>query len=113
MDSRICNGVLAGRPYGGVSVLVRKSLSMSAKCIAKRDRFIVLSIGDVVYVHVYFPVKKSDHVYRNELIRLLEETMLLCHRLDLIKWFLVVTSTVSVMSLVQVFCSRNVLKILI
>jgi len=73
MDSRICSGVLAGRPYGGMSILVHKSLSTCVKCIAKRDRFIVLSIGDVVYVNVYFPVKKSDDMYKNELICLLED----------------------------------------
>jgi len=33
----------------------------------------VLSIGDVVYVNVYFPVKKSDDMYKNELICLLED----------------------------------------
>ena len=33
----------------------------------------VLSIGDVVYVNVYFPVKKTDSEYKNELICLLED----------------------------------------
>ena len=64
MDGRICSGVLAGRPYGGVSVLVHKSLSTRVKCVAKRDRFIVLSTGDVVYVNVHFPVKKSYGLYK-------------------------------------------------
>ena len=42
--------------------------STRVKCVAKRDRFIVLSTGDVVYVNVHFPVKKSYGLYKNELI---------------------------------------------
>jgi len=111
MDNRICRGVLAGRPYGGVSTLVHKSLSTIVKCVAKRDRFIVLTIGDIVYVNVYLPVRKSDNVYTSVCSRIL---LLLWHRLDLIKWSLMAISIFSVMCLLLVsHCFRNVLRILI
>jgi len=48
-------GIRRGRPYGGVGILLRKSLLPLYKCIAKRERFIVVSIADIMFVNVYFP----------------------------------------------------------
>jgi len=52
--------VLRGRPFGGVSILVR-DVYKAAVCIHRSaDRFVVLSIGNVVFVNLYLPNYRSQ-----------------------------------------------------
>ena len=75
---------------------------------------VVLSIGDVVYVNVYFPVKKSDDAYKNELIFLLEDIAATVSQTGLDKVVLGGDFNFQCDELsTGFFCSRNVLKILI
>lgn len=48
-------GIRRGRPFGGVGILVRKTLLPFIKIVAKRDRFIAVLISDVLFINVYFP----------------------------------------------------------
>ena len=52
MQIKTVCGPRKGRPFGGVGVLLRKSIAASAKCVAKEDRFIALFVGDVLIVNV-------------------------------------------------------------
>jgi len=51
MDS-VSHGVLRGRPHGGVGILIRNNLFKTVRCLAKRERFIAISVFDIVIVNV-------------------------------------------------------------
>jgi len=56
MEDALANDVLRGRPFGGVSILVR-DVYKAAVCIHRSaDRFVVLSIGNVVFVICTFQI---------------------------------------------------------
>lgn len=59
MDSVISRGVLRGRPFGGVGILIRKSLSVCAKVIAVSIRYIIITVGDIIFCNVYMPCHSS------------------------------------------------------
>ena len=74
MDS-VCRSVLRGRPHGGVGILVRNNLFKifkNVKCLAKRERFIAISVFDIVIINLYLPVCKSDDRYKDELTFIFE-----------------------------------------
>jgi len=66
MDS-VSGSVLRGRPHGGVGILVRNNLFKNVHCLAKRERFIAISVFDTVIVDLYLPVCTSDNRYKDEL----------------------------------------------
>jgi len=76
MDS-VSHGVLRGRPHGGVGILIRKlnNLFKTVRCLAKRERFIAISVFDIVIVNVYLPVCTSDDAYKDELTFILEDIL--------------------------------------
>ena len=64
MDSS--NGLMIGRPFGGVGVLIRKSLCYmfsKVSCIAATDRYIVTALDKLLLINVYMPACRStaDH----------------------------------------------------
>jgi len=60
MEDAFANDMLRGRPFGGVSILVH-DLYKAAVCIHRSaDRFVVLSIGNVVFVNLYLPNYRSQ-----------------------------------------------------
>lgn len=63
MSSSICSNVRFGRPFGGLGVLVRKSLLVNFKSMARHDRCIAICIGSVLMINVYLPVRSgADYV---------------------------------------------------
>jgi len=66
MTEKLGNGVFRGRPFGGVGVFVRKSLAHNVVFIKASDRFIIVKIGDLYVVNVYFP--DTSVPCRNELV---------------------------------------------
>jgi len=74
MDS-VSRSVLRGRPYGGVGILVRNNLFKNVHCLAKRERFIAISVFDIVTVNLYLPVCTSDNRYKDELTFILEDIL--------------------------------------
>ena len=55
MRSCVESGILCGRPFGGVSVLVNKRLSHCTKILCASDRYVVVSIGNCIIVNLYLP----------------------------------------------------------
>jgi len=72
MDNKAASGILVGRPFGGVAVLWRKSLSNRIKIVCSDDidgRYISLKLcnsaaRDIVMTCVYFPciTTRNDYV---------------------------------------------------
>ena len=55
MNSTVEEGVLRGRPFGGVMTLVSKRLQKFTKVVCVTDRYVILTVGDILLVNVYFP----------------------------------------------------------
>lgn len=73
MDVVSGSGILRGRPYGGVGILVSKRYASLVKCLAKAERYIVISIGNILVVSVYFPVFKDCDNYQNNMLDILSD----------------------------------------
>src|SRR6218665_2851015 len=52
MENTIGRGVLRGRPFGGVAILIMDCLNI----LAKLDRIIAIKVANCVFINVYFPV---------------------------------------------------------
>ena len=55
MADRVTQGPLVGRPYGGVSVLIKNELRSVTECISCADRFVVITVDSVIIINVYLP----------------------------------------------------------
>ena len=58
MSSCVQEGVLRGRPFGGVMTLVSRKLKAEVVCAA--DRFVIVAIGNLLIVNVYMPCAGSN-----------------------------------------------------
>jgi len=62
MDSTLGQGVLRGRPKGGVSIFVNKSLEKSLgciNCISCAEKYVIVSVGQLLLINVYLPSVRS------------------------------------------------------
>ena len=59
MDDTLAKGILVGRPFGGVAMLVKNDLASKIKFVKKDDRFIIVRLLDTVFVNLYLPCKSS------------------------------------------------------
>ena len=73
------SGVRHGRPFGGVGILIRKSMLSSFKCVARRERFIAIVIGNVLLFNVYMPVNTGTAEYNEEVHCVLSDIMAIIH----------------------------------
>ena len=48
-------GVLKGRPFGGVAILVNKSHMKYVKIVCASERFVIILLGDILIVNIYLP----------------------------------------------------------
>ena len=55
MQSSVESGVLYGRPYGGVAVLVNRKLQYCTEILCCAERFIVVIVGNALVINVYLP----------------------------------------------------------
>lgn len=60
VDSVLRNGILKGRPFGGLAIFINRLLAASCKLVHSDDRFICVSCGDVLIFNVYFPCFASS-----------------------------------------------------
>ena len=67
MSNVLPMGIRRGRPYGGIGILLRKSLLPTYRCIAKRERFIAILVTDVMFVNVYLPCISNLEEYEEAL----------------------------------------------
>ena len=55
MDDSIKSGLLRGRPYGGVAILVANDLHRHSRLLTATDRYCVIRIFNCIIVNVYLP----------------------------------------------------------
>jgi len=55
MLSSIASGMLHGRPFGGVMTLISNNLRKYTETIYSDERFVIVKIGQHLFVNVYFP----------------------------------------------------------
>jgi len=55
MNNVIDRGILSGRPFGGVAILVRSTLAKHCRLLCRSERFIIFSSCDGVLINVYLP----------------------------------------------------------
>ena len=49
------NGILRGRPFGGVHVLVKSDLCKFVKYVYCSDRFVIISFKNIIILNLYLP----------------------------------------------------------
>ena len=60
-ENKINTGILIGRPYGGVAILVRDYLVKFVEKIICEERFVILCINSTAFVNVYLPTKSCKN----------------------------------------------------
>jgi len=62
MENAVTSSILQGRPYGGVAILINKVLEscIEIKLINASERFIMISLGETIFVNVYFLPSSSQ-----------------------------------------------------
>jgi len=55
MSSCVESGVVRGRSFGGVMTLVNKRLSLCSRIICASDRYVIVTVGNLLIVNVYMP----------------------------------------------------------
>jgi len=58
-ESKLGAGILYGRPYGGVCILAHKKYSKLFKTVICCERYVIVIIGSIAFVNVYFPCKSN------------------------------------------------------
>ena len=61
MCSAVESGILYGRPFGGVAILVSKQLVSYAQLVFASDRYVIATVGDMLVVNVYLPCVGTDN----------------------------------------------------
>ena len=61
MSSTVAAGMLRGRPFGGVIALIKNNLRKLTKTIHCDDRYVIIPIGDCIFVNVYLPCAGSSN----------------------------------------------------
>ena len=60
MESTISSGVLVGRPYGGVGILIKSKYGHLVTYCEAKDRFVILAVGKTILINIYFPSCKVE-----------------------------------------------------
>jgi len=55
MSKSIERGILIGRPFGGVAILIKNSLRSVAQTIYCADRYVIVKIRNYLIVCIYLP----------------------------------------------------------
>ena len=55
LGNAISSGPLYGRPFGGTMVLLKNNLLPVSNCIYASERFVIVKVGDLICINVYFP----------------------------------------------------------
>ena len=60
MDDVLGKGILRGRPFGGVAILVDNKLMNNFKLLHKSERLIAVKIKNCLFINIYFPVNAGN-----------------------------------------------------
>jgi len=55
MRSAVECGIMYGRPFGGVAVLLNNKLEECTEILCSADRYIILSVGNALIVNLHLP----------------------------------------------------------
>ena len=61
MSKTVEMGMLKGRPFGGVMILIRNNLRTVSETVICCDRYAIVRIADCIIVNVYLPCVGSDN----------------------------------------------------
>ena len=61
MEKAVSSGVLRGRPFGGVGILMRKSLASRTKLLCKSDRYVIVCLDKTILCSIYMPCKSVNN----------------------------------------------------
>ena len=68
MTDVISKGVLKGRPFGGVGILVNSKIATDAKLKFSTERYIIVQLHDLVFINVYLPSCASVENWQDEML---------------------------------------------
>ena len=60
VDYILGNGVLKGRPFGGVAIFIRNAIINELKIVYKNDRVIVVQLNNILICNVYMPCSDNE-----------------------------------------------------
>ena len=55
MEQCVSESLLRGRPFGGVATLINSNLTAKVDFVKCSERFVVISLGNILFVNVYLP----------------------------------------------------------
>ena len=55
MSSAVESGILRGRPFGGVMILLKHGLSHLTRTLCANDRLVIVKLSNLLLCNVYFP----------------------------------------------------------
>ena len=55
MNSHVESGVLRGRPYGGLMIMIKNDLRKVTRTVFASDRYVIVKVLNYLIVNVYFP----------------------------------------------------------
>ena len=58
-ESKINTGILYGRPFGGVCILINKKYSNVIRSVICNERYVIIMIGTFAFVNVYLPCRSN------------------------------------------------------
>jgi len=61
MSKTVEMGMLKGRPFGGVMIMIRNNLHTVSETVLCCDRYVIVRIADCIIVNVYLPCAGSDN----------------------------------------------------
>ena len=61
MANAVGSGVLKGRPFGGVALLIDKCFYKCTKIVVASERYVVVCVGDMLIINVYLPCSGTDN----------------------------------------------------
>ena len=67
MTDVISKGVLKGRPFGGVGILLNNKVATVAKLKFATERYIIVQLHDLVFINVYLPCTSVEN-WQDELL---------------------------------------------
>jgi len=67
MTDVVSKGVLKGRPFGGVGILVNNKLATDARLKFARERYVIVQLHDLFFINVYLPCASVDN-WQDELL---------------------------------------------
>ena len=60
MSDAVSCGVLRGRPYGGVSILLKEKYAKVCKGVYSFDRLVAISLCDLLLINTYMPCEDGS-----------------------------------------------------